>query len=40
MPFKSKKQKAYLYINKPDVAKKFEKDSMKPPPKKKRKHKK
>jgi hypothetical protein len=27
MPFVSKKQKKYLYANKPDVAKKFAKDS-------------
>ena len=27
MPFKSDKQKKYLYANKPSVAKKFQKDS-------------
>tara|TARA_R100001530_G_scaffold127621_1_gene96894 strand:+ start:3648 stop:3776 length:129 start_codon:yes stop_codon:yes gene_type:complete len=27
MPFKSEKQKKYLYANKPSVAKKFQKDS-------------
>ena len=27
MPFKSDKQRAYLYANKPKVAKKFAKDS-------------
>ena len=36
MPFKSKTQRAYLYANKPSVAKKFAKDSSTTPkPKKK-----
>jgi hypothetical protein len=29
MPFKSKAQKGYLYANKPDVAKKFQKETPK-----------
>jgi hypothetical protein len=29
MPFKSEKQRKYLYANKPDVAEKFAKDSKK-----------
>lgn len=29
MPFKSKAQKGYLYANKPDVAKRFQKDTPK-----------
>jgi len=44
MPFKSKAQKAYLYINEPEVAKKFaehtSKEQMKKLPKKLKKSKK
>jgi len=37
MPFKSDKQRKYLYKNKPEVAKKFAKDSKKKSTKKKKK---
>lgn len=37
MPFVSRKQRAYLWANKPEVARKFEKDA--PLPKRKRKRK-
>lgn len=37
MPFKSKRQRGYLYANKPIVAKKFAKDTTKKTAKKKTK---
>ena len=37
MPFKSEKQRKYLYANKPEVAKKFAEHSAKPKHNKKKK---